>query len=263
MENVSQYGFCNLSVIPLREEPSHKSQMQSQILFGESYFMIEEQKEWLKIKLSDDKYEGWINIKQHISISEKEFKLLSASPACIAKSFYNKILDVNSDNIIHIAPGSSLPGLKDNELTVIDIRYKFEGKFVQPPFQAEKVDIIQDSLMFLNAPYLWGGLTPFGIDCSGFSQIIYKMNGIQLERDACDQAGQGTTISFIEEANDGDLVFFDDEEGNIIHVGIAMNKNEIIHASGKVRIDKLDHHGIFNKELQKYTHKLRLIKRLV
>jgi cell wall-associated NlpC family hydrolase len=115
----------------------------------------------------------------------------------------------------------------------------------------------------LNAPYLWGGKTPFGIDCSGFTQMVYKLNGYHLSRDASQQATQGEALSFIEESEPGDLAFFDNEEGNIIHVGIIMENNYIIHASGKVRVDRLDHLGIFNPETQKHTHKLRVIKKII
>jgi cell wall-associated NlpC family hydrolase len=118
-------------------------------------------------------------------------------------------------------------------------------------------------MLFLNAPYLWGGKTPFGIDCSGFTQTVYKLNGIKLLRDAYQQAEQGETLSFVEEAEAGDLAFFDNEEGRIVHVGIVLDNNKIIHASGKVRIDGFDHHGIFNNEKRDYSHKLRLLKRIV
>ena len=117
--------------------------------------------------------------------------------------------------------------------------------------------------MYLNAPYLWGGKTPFGIDCSGFTQMVYKLNGYKIHRDASQQALEGEPLSFIEESEVGDLAFFDNDEGNIIHVGIIMENNYIIHASGKVRIDRLDHLGIYNPELKKHTHKLRVIKKII
>ena len=110
---------------------------------------------------------------------------------------------------------------------------------------------------------MWGGKSPLGIDCSGFVQIIYKILGIKIPRDTNMQVLQGQTINFIGEITAGDLAFFDDEEGNIIHTGIILNQEEIIHASGKVRIDKFDHQGIFNREEKKYTYKLRVIKRLI
>ena len=117
--------------------------------------------------------------------------------------------------------------------------------------------------LFLNAPYLWGGKTPLGIDCSGFTQLVYKINGVKLKRDASDQALQGQTLSFIEESEPGDLAFFDDSEGNITHVGLLLENHRIIHASGMVRIDKIDQSGIFNIETQSHSHKLRFIKKMI
>jgi cell wall-associated NlpC family hydrolase len=123
-----------------------------------------------------------------------------------------------------------------------------------------KEQLIETALMYLNAPYLWGGKTPFGIDCSGFTQMVYRLNGFKLMRDASEQAKQGDALSFIEESTPGDLAFFDNKEGAITHVGIIMENNHIIHAHGKVRIDRLDQTGIYNADLRTYSHKLRVIK---
>ena len=108
-----------------------------------------------------------------------------------------------------------------------------------------------------------GGRTPMGVDCSGFTQMVYRLNGKHIPRDASQQVDLGVTLSFIEEAESGDLAFFDDAEGNIIHVGIILENNHIIHASGKVRIDRIDQQGIFNKDLGEHTHKLRIIKKVL
>jgi cell wall-associated NlpC family hydrolase len=117
--------------------------------------------------------------------------------------------------------------------------------------------------IYLNTPFLWGGKSPFGIDAAGFTQIVYKLCGYQLLRTPKEQSTQGEVLSFIEESEPGDLAFFDDEFGEIIHVGIVLNDYHIIHAHGKVRIDTLDHSGIFNTDLQKHTHKLRVLKKVI
>ena len=136
--------------------------------------------------------------------------------------------------------------------------YKFDGLSTQG--YVDKNKLRQNALIILNAPYVWGGRSPLGIDCSGLTQIVYRLQGIDLPRDAYQQAKVGTTLSFIEESEVGDLAFFDDKEGKVIHVGIILEDNHIIHASGKVRIDRIDQQGIFNSEIGKHTHKLRLIK---
>ena len=134
-----------------------------------------------------------------------------------------------------------------------------------PSFKGKnkKAKLLEIASLYLNAPYLWGGKTPFGIDCSGFTQLVYKLCGYSLLRDARDQATQGEVLSFIEESEPGDLAFFDNEEGSIVHVGIIMNDYNIIHAHGKVRIDTLDHSGIYNNDLNKHTHSLRYIKKII
>ena len=144
------------------------------------------------------------------------------------------------------------------------LNHSFEGKTVSG--KSDKNSIISTALSYLHSPYLWGGKTPFGIDCSGFSQMVYKINGYKLFRDAKEQANQGKTLSFIEESEPGDLAFFNNEDGEIIHVGIILEENYIIHASGKVRIDRIDHSGIYNNELNtpvSYTHLTLPTKRIV
>ena len=136
--------------------------------------------------------------------------------------------------------------------------YRFDGLTTAGFTKKEK--LVENALMYLNAPYLWGGRSPLGIDCSGFTQIVYRLQGVDLPRDAYQQADVGTTLSFVEESEAGDLAFFDNNEERITHVGIILENNHIIHASGKVRIDRIDQQGIFNKELGTHTHKLRLIK---
>jgi len=252
------YGICNLAIIPLRNEPNDRSEQVSQVLFGEHFQIIEKQKQWFKIRLYFDSYEGWIDAKQCQQITESDFETLSAN----AEILNNDLIEYISNEanvLIPIPLGASLSFL---ELEFINTQaYNFEGLKVTGT--KPKSELIKTAFMYLNSPYLWGGKTPFGIDCSGFTQMVYKLNGYKILRDASQQAMQGEALSFIEESESGDLAFFDNEEGKIIHVGIIMNDNNIIHASGKVRIDRLDHLGIYNAETNRHTHKLRVIKKII
>ena len=178
--------------------------------------------------------------KQFQFIDELEYKELHKSDPLMATDLVDFITD-QKQQLHPILLGTSLNGLSY-------LKHAFEGS--KSVGTKDKSKLVETATLYLNTPYLWGGKTPFGIDCSGFVQMVYKLNGFKVLRDASQQASQGDALSFIEESEPGDLAFFDNEEGNIIHVGIMMEINYIIHASGKVRIDRLDHLGIYNSEIK-------------
>lgn len=256
---MKKYGISELSVIPVRKEPNDRSEMTTQILFGETFQIIEEEGGWSKVKLDFDNYEGWIDSKSESEISEELFDQINSNPNIVTQNLFNVIIDDNSERII-LPVGATLPNYNGNSETFAINKNQYK---VSDNFFLDKLDVVSLSKQFLNTPYLWGGKNPLGIDCSGFVQVVFKVLGIKLSRDASQQVETGEAINFMSEVKAGDLAFFDNEEGKIVHVGIVLNQNEIIHASGKVRIDKLDQQGIFNRELNKYTHKLRLIKRVL
>ena len=252
------FGICNLSIIPLRIEPSDRSEIVSQVLFGEHFEILEQNKQWVKIKLKFDNYEGWVDAKQFQNITKIQFENLSEEPI-VLNSDLIEYINTPNNSLMPIPLGASLSFLNHKDINTDN--FDFEGTKITGI--KPKSNLINTSFMYLNAPYLWGGKTPFGIDCSGFTQMVYKLNGYHLLRDASQQALQGEALSFIEESEPGDLAFFDNEEGKIIHVGIIMDDNYIIHASGKVRIDRLDHLGIYNADTNRHTHKLRVIKKII
>ena len=253
------FGICNLSVIPLRAEPSDKSEIISQVLFGEHFEIIETDRQWFKIVLHFDSYRGWVDSKQLQTIGQSDYDALcSIKDSQICSDLVNYVSNKNND-FFPVMLGSSISFIDNIEINIA--KFIFEGTLISGI--KPKTDIVKTSFQYLNAPYLWGGKTPFGIDCSGFTQMVYKLCGYSLLRDASQQATQGDALSFIEESEPGDLAFFDNAEGNITHVGIIMADNYIIHASGKVRIDRLDHLGIYNIDTKKHTHKLRVIKKII
>ena len=257
-----EFGICHLSVIPVRTDPSDKSEMCTQILFGELLTVFENFKNWRKVRLAYDNYEGWIDRKQYTKISEEDFKKFNDCGLTISHDLV-QLLMISQTEMHPILLGSSLPCLTDNSFLINETKYTYEGNLREPHRKVTQNEIIENAYFYFNAPYLWGGRSPFGIDCSGFTQMVYKLSGIRLYRDANQQAEQGEVINFVSETEPGDLLFFDNEEHKIIHVGIKLHADKIIHASGKVRIDRIDHQGIFNTESNNYTHKLRLIKRII
>ena len=246
------FGICNLSIVPVRAEASDRSEQISQLLFGEHFKIIETTTKWVQVELAFDKYIGWIDRKQD------DYQFLNEAPAVLNADFIEYIAAPNNQ-LTPIPLGASLTFLEHGQINTQ--QFSFDGLKIcglKP-----KAALVKTAFLYLNAPYLWGGKSPFGIDCSGFTQMVYKLNGHHLLRDAAQQATQGEPLSFIEESEPGDLAFFDNEEGKIIHVGIMMENNYIIHASGKVRIDRLDHLGIYNAEVNRHTHKLRVIKKII
>ncbi len=248
-----KYGICPLSIVPVRFDPSDKSELVSQLLYGDNFEILEQHSTWIRIRFAFDDYEGWIDSKQCFEISAEAYHSLEEAMPKLTSDIMEFVTNEH-EQLIAVPLGANL-----NVLSLLN--HTHDGDFQQGVLS--KKNIVLTALLYLNTPYLWGGKTPFGIDCSGFTQMVYKLNGFKLQRDARQQATQGESLSFIEESEPGDLAFFDNEEGSIIHVGILMEDNYIIHAHGKVRIDRLDHTGIFNLDTKKHSHKLRVIKKII
>lgn len=253
-------GVCHLTVIPVRAEAAHRSEMVSQLLFGETFSVVATEGNWLQISSWHDKYVGWVDGKQVQLIDQESFDSLNQNSTNFAQESVHESKCVYRE--LPILMSSPLPFFAKSQFTLFSDTFTYHGEVVQDAAANRNEDFVKKvSLKFLDTPYLWGGRSVFGVDCSGFVQIIYRLLGIALHRDSKDQATQGQNVYFIHEAQTGDLAFFDNEEGTITHVGLLLNNNQIIHAHGKVRMDSIDQQGIFDNEQRRYTHNLRLIKR--
>ena len=243
------YGICLLTVIPMRKEKSDLSEMINQILFGESFKILKKNNNWSYVELLHDSYNGWICNKQYEPINEINKK----SIVCNKMNCNIHLGEFNQPIVL----GSLIPNKKS-------IQNKFKINFNcnlnnTINFNSHFVKICKK---YLNSPYLWGGRTRYGIDCSGYTQIIYRMFKINLPRDAYQQEKLGIKTEF-NDKKIGDLAFFEKDK-KITHVGIILNNNKIIHASGKVKIDYIDNLGIYEKTNHiEYTHKLKSIKRFI
>lgn len=258
------YGISGLSIIPVRREPSEQSEMVTQILYGEHFIVNEIMLGWARIKLAFDGSEGWVDVKMITPLPEKSYQKIDKAPFAVTTDIFN-IIPVNPDLTMMIVAGSTLPCWRPY-LKQFSIQYDvfdYTGNFTYRKAADVRKVMIDQALKYFNAPYLWGGRSPFGIDCSGLAQIIYKMAGYSIPREASQQVHCGKALSFVEETKPGDLAFFDDEEGKIVHVGIIWEKNKIIHASGQVRIDNVDQFGIFNIDTKRYTHQMRVMKQII
>jgi hypothetical protein len=253
-------GLASKSVLPVRKEPNETTEMVNQLLFGEKVSVLETYKQWLRIESTLDSYHGWVDSRL-IEIIKDDTDLNSLNDYII-NDWLVEVKDLSNSSNLLLSPGSFLYKPVNNRFKLYEQEFEIQNSSITTaPPTAE--NLIKTALRFLNVPYLWGGKSIFGIDCSGFVQVCYRTIGKFLPRDAWQQAKHGQTIEFSNYATAGDLAFFDNEEGQITHTGILISPNEIIHSSGYVRIDKFDHLGIFNNQLGEYTHKLRIIKRLL
>ncbi len=250
------YFVCENVFVPLRSGPSHRSEMLSQVLFGEKYSIIDQSGIWLKIETLFDNYQGWIDM-DHLQHSETSSPdqgiVLQKSLVCHKPDKTRLVLE----------PGCEIynPDSKGKTFSVGATKYSADD-FNETYIKSNEA-LTDKALRFINSPYIWGGRIPSGIDCSGLTQLVYKMQGIKIPRNSWQQATVGETVNFINETKPGDLAFFDNEKGNITHVGMIFSEGLIIHASGRVRIDPVDHQGIFKQEIKGYSHHLRTIRRVI
>lgn len=256
------YHLCPLSVIPIRASASANSDMVSQLLFGELVETIETKgRLWSRIRCQWDNLVGWVATNQIQAITPSEFVTFNEHFA------YNLELTqavMGADFFLPITLGAQLPNFDGIHFQLADAVYTFSGQAVFPKDILPTSEfLLKVARRYLHAPFLTGGRSPFGIDSSGLVQNVFKMGGIHVPREAGHQVFMGETIDFIEQSQPGDLAFFEDRQGKISHVGILMPNLQIIHAYGKVRIDAIDHFGIYNANESRYTHKLRVVKRVL
>jgi len=257
------YAYCNVSVMPVRKEPFHSAEQTSQMLFGEKAEIIEvNNREWARIHCSWDGYEGWCKQSQLATTLKKEYR---KEVKYMAGSHADRLILPSGE--MQLPLGSTLSGLKAGKMKVVNEVGKFKGKKIQFKDAVLSAASFADMAMrYRYAPYEWGGRSIEGIDCSGLVQMAFKLCNYSFPRDAAQQAQEGELVDFLQHAVCGDLAFFDNKEGKIVHVGILLDNQSIIHATdtaGRVVVDRIDQAGIISTTLKMRTHNLRFVKRII
>jgi cell wall-associated NlpC family hydrolase len=258
-----EHGIAISPIVPMRAAADERSEMVSQLLWGEAFFVAEQADRWLRVCAVADRYEGWVNPLMVRLLPDEEWRRELALPERLCTSALCCAVSENTRQRIWLPQGSVLYGYSEAARTfsLAGSAYRLEHVLRRLPSSWRRTSVAA-ALQLLNAPYLWGGRTALGIDCSGLTQLACRLAGLSIPRDAAQQADMGVVVDDVADAQPADLAFFCSEEGKIIHVGMMLDKGRIIHASGCVRIDRVDDKGIFNSDLNRYTHRLKVVKRL-
>lgn len=251
---ITNYGICQVSIAPLRSAASDEAEIVTQLLFGDYVEVIDIGQPWIKIYFAQDDYYGFMDFKQLLYISTDEYEENSSKKHPVVSQGQIKIN--GPIGIQHVINGSNLPSLENQTFKLNNVSYD-----LIETYQPTTKTLIETALTYLNTPYLWGGKGIYGIDCSGFTQVVAKIHDIKLPRDASKQVNVGKLIAY-ENRRIGDLMYFVNSSNKVHHVGFLTAANEIIHAAGYVRIDRFDEVGIFREDLNKYTHKFHSIRRI-
>ena len=253
-----KYAAITVPAAPVRRKPAHRKEMVNQLLFGETVQVLKEKGGlWVKIKSLHDNYEGWLT---NTLITEVTKEAALARSSFVVSDLFSAL--VLGDRKMNIPVGACLPFFTAGKGKLGGEEYTYTGYCLNRDLVIPDATLLQQlAIPWLNAPYLWGGRTPLGVDCSGFVQVIFRLLGFDLPRDAWQQAQEGKPVKHFRDTQPGDLVFFDRGE-EIVHVGIIPEQGKVIHASGKVRIDVLDKKGIADPATGKRSLSLKAIRRL-
>lgn len=257
------FGLCVNQAITVHRYAEAGSEQVTQLIFGDTYQVLQTTPDgqWLYIQNQFDQYEGWIAKQYEFEISAWYFEQVQAQNFPVCADLDGVVLW--NEKEIPISFGSTLPFYENGFLRLGSEEAQFKGNTLVPPTSLDIKKLIENAYQWLDIPYLWGGKSCKGIDCSGFVQVLHKVSGYNLPRDSYQQAEIGIPVT-LDEVQEGDLAFFV-KEGRIFHVGILLGNGKIIHATGftgTVRIDTFDEKGIYNEEKEVYSHLLGFVRRL-
>jgi cell wall-associated NlpC family hydrolase len=257
----NSFALGRFTAAAIRAQAKEKAEMTSQLLLGEPVTIVEAGKKYSRIRCSDDDFEGFVRNDQLIAADERTFRLQRDNPA-FALDLWSTILGDQAG--LPITFGARLPEFDGMRLMHGGQQFNYSGQAaLSEDLRSEAELLIRFARRWLYAPMLHGGRTPTGVDPAGLVQLVARLINIKLPRTAEAMSHHGRMVDFVIQAQPADLAFFDNRKGQIEHVGLLLPDSQILHVNDRVRIDSIDHYGIFNYELGKYTHRLRIVKRLL
>lgn len=258
-----QYGICSLGTAPVFKSAHAWGQIVNQLLFGELFEVLETDGNFARIRSAHDGYEGWIDSRQAEALDEHEFVDFAGRRHAVIADAAGIIRRQGGE--YPVVRGGSLPTNRDGQFMLGSQAYHFSGQTFTPPPAPTPIpaqNLANVARSYLNCPYQWGGRSPFGLDCSGFVQVVFKCFGVHIQRDAWQQADDGEEVADPHEARVGDVPIFKSLDGTVHHAGLLLSPEQIIHASSQVKVDRFDPKGIYSEREQRYTHTLLSIRRM-
>ena len=275
-------AVINISVANLRSNPKHSAELATQAILGTEVNVLKKDSDWYLIQTPDE-YLAWVDAGGIQLMDEKSLSQWATSNKIIYTNTYGHAFDLTdaSIRVSDLVAGSLLKVLEEEggyyKVQFPDGRIALVSKEEASDYTSwvsslsyDADSLIETSKSLMGVPYLWGGTSTKGVDCSGFTKTIYYMNGMVIPRDASQQVHTGKSIDSIADfskLDKGDLLFFgrkatDSTLEKVVHVGMWIGDNQFIHSSNMVRVSSVDNNALNFDEynVSRYLRTQRLLK---
>ncbi|THH41349.1 C40 family peptidase [Neolewinella litorea] len=255
------YATGKYTAATLHKRPSAGAPWVSQLLLGEVVQVLEPGERYSRVVTPEEELEGYVLTDQLVTVDEATYRRQLDCPAFALELF----CPVFSDNFgMPVTFGARLPAYDGIQLLHAGQRFRYSGQaLLSENLTADADMMLRLARKWLFTPELRGGRTPTGIGSSELVQLVARLVGLRLPRAAADMSSMGRPVDFVVQCQPADLAFFDDGRGRIEHVGLILPDSQVLHVSGRVRVDPLDHFGIFDREGRRYSHRLRIVRRFL